>query len=178
MRRGVTSRPALAHDEGGAPLTVPPRALLQSTAPARRVFVRDVVSHVSQPGGALMRKRKTRESMADQDQQSSSKVPDGSATKAARVTPVPKGARRPPPTPTEEGSSSYDVSVPFEFRNWQLGSRFHIKKFLGRGSYGSVCEATDKVTGQRVAIKRITDLFDVRVSATVPRQGRGCPLPP
>ena len=113
---------------------------------------------------ALMSKRKTRTSMADQNQHASSKTAEGGSGKAARVTPVPKGARRPPPTPTTaDDASSYDVSVPFEFRNWQVGSRFHIKRFLGRGSYGSVCEATDKLTGERVAIKRITDLFDVKV---------------
>lgn len=111
-----------------------------------------------------MSKRKTRTSMADQNNHGSSKTAEGGSGKAARVTPVPEGARRPPPTPTaSDDTSSYDVSVPFEFRNWQVGSRFHIKRFLGRGSYGSVCEATDKLTGERVAIKRITDLFDVKV---------------
>lgn len=40
-----------------------------------------------------------------------------------------------------------------------------VKRFLGRGAYGSVCEAYDKVTKRRVAIKRISDLFDVRENA-------------
>jgi len=110
-----------------------------------------------------MPKRKTRSSMADQNQTSSSKTAEsGGSAKAPRVTPVPEGGRRPPQTPTAD-EASYDTSVPFEFRNWSVGSRFHIKRFLGRGSYGSVCEAFDKVTKSRVAIKRITDLFEVKV---------------
>lgn len=39
--------------------------------------------------------------------------------------------------------------------------RFEVKRLLGKGSYGSVAEAFDHLTNQRVAIKKIPNVFDV-----------------
>lgn len=49
-----------------------------------------------------------------------------------------------------------------QFSHWLIDhSRFEIKRVLGKGSYGSVVEAHDHLTGKRVAIKKISSLFDV-----------------
>lgn len=35
-----------------------------------------------------------------------------------------------------------------------------MHEVIGKGSYGTVCAATDNQTGERVAIKRISNVFD------------------
>jgi len=37
--------------------------------------------------------------------------------------------------------------------------RYTNLKYLGGGAYGSVCSADDSLTGKKVAIKKITDVF-------------------
>jgi len=49
-----------------------------------------------------------------------------------------------------------------QFAGWEIDHRrFEITKQLGKGSYGSVVEAIDHLTGKKVAIKRITQVFEV-----------------
>jgi hypothetical protein len=49
-----------------------------------------------------------------------------------------------------------------QFAGWEVDhTRFEVKRLLGKGSYGSVAEAIDHLTGQRVAIKKIPAVFDV-----------------
>jgi len=49
-----------------------------------------------------------------------------------------------------------------QFATWEVDhARFELKRQLGKGSYGAVAEAVDHLTGQRVAIKRIDNVFDV-----------------
>lgn len=43
---------------------------------------------------------------------------------------------------------------------FQMGSRFEFIKTLGKGSYGIVCSAFDKLNNRKVAIKRISKLND------------------
>ena len=38
--------------------------------------------------------------------------------------------------------------------------RYKLHEIIGKGSYGVVCSATDLRTGEKVAIKRIHDVFD------------------
>jgi len=45
-------------------------------------------------------------------------------------------------------------------------SRYQIKEIIGKGSYGVVCSAVDKLTGEKVAIKKITNVFDHVSDAT------------
>ena len=45
-------------------------------------------------------------------------------------------------------------------------SRFKIQEVVGKGSYGVVCSALDTVTGEKVAIKKINDIFDHVSDAT------------
>ena len=65
-------------------------------------------------------------------------------------------------------AASYTMPAPTwrvkpQFASWEIDhTRFEIKRLLGKGSYGSVAEAIDHLTGQRVAIKRIPGVFEVR----------------
>jgi serine/threonine protein kinase len=46
-----------------------------------------------------------------------------------------------------------------------VDSRYSPLKPLGRGAYGVVCSATDKLTGRKVAIKKVPKAFDDLVDA-------------
>lgn len=49
---------------------------------------------------------------------------------------------------------------------WEIDhTRFELKRLLGKGSYGAVAEAVDHLTGQRVAIKKVSDVFQVMENA-------------
>lgn len=49
-----------------------------------------------------------------------------------------------------------------QFAGWEIDhTRFELIRLLGKGSYGSVCEAIDHLTGARVAIKKMSNVFDV-----------------
>ncbi|CAG9312793.1 unnamed protein product [Blepharisma stoltei] len=50
--------------------------------------------------------------------------------------------------------------------NWELPPRYQLTRKIGQGTYGSVCEANDLQTGEKVAIKSIKALFDQQVVAT------------
>jgi len=49
------------------------------------------------------------------------------------------------------------------FTDWEAGDRYELVKVVGSGSYGSVAEAIDKKTGKKVAIKRLTGIFEDNV---------------
>lgn len=66
---------------------------------------------------------------------------------------------------------SYDEVDP-NFHSIQVGyNRFYIDKrysnlkAAGDGSYGFVCSAVDSVTGEKVAIKKVKDVFSDVVDA-------------
>jgi mitogen-activated protein kinase 1/3 len=46
---------------------------------------------------------------------------------------------------------------------WDVGKDYEVKKEIGSGSYGKVCEAIHKPTGKKVAIKKILNLFQDEV---------------
>jgi serine/threonine protein kinase len=45
-------------------------------------------------------------------------------------------------------------------------NRYSIKEVIGKGSYGVVCSAVDNYTGERVAIKKINNVFEHVSDAT------------
>lgn len=45
-------------------------------------------------------------------------------------------------------------------------SRYTIHEVVGKGSYGVVCSATDNISQEKVAIKKITDVFEHVSDAT------------
>lgn len=61
--------------------------------------------------------------------------------------------------------ASREASTSF-FREHSEGKRYVIQEVIGRGSYGTVCAAIDAVSGAKVAIKRIQNVFDNVADAT------------
>ena len=59
--------------------------------------------------------------------------------------------------------SSIDVDF---FTEYGEGSRYRIEEVIGKGSYGVVCSAYDTHTGDKVAIKKINDIFEHVSDAT------------
>lgn len=47
-----------------------------------------------------------------------------------------------------------------KFADWEVGKEYECVKILGQGSYGSVASAVHKPTGVKVAIKKMTGIFD------------------
>ncbi|KAF8725838.1 hypothetical protein HU200_020399 [Digitaria exilis] len=52
------------------------------------------------------------------------------------------------------------------FTEYGEGSRYKIEEVIGKGSYGVVCSALDTHTGEKVAIKKINDIFEHVSDAT------------
>uniref|UniRef100_J3M3W7 mitogen-activated protein kinase n=1 Tax=Oryza brachyantha TaxID=4533 RepID=J3M3W7_ORYBR len=52
------------------------------------------------------------------------------------------------------------------FTEYGEGSRYKIEEVIGKGSYGVVCSALDTHTGDKVAIKKINDIFEHVSDAT------------
>ncbi|KZV15845.1 mitogen-activated protein kinase 13, partial [Dorcoceras hygrometricum] len=57
------------------------------------------------------------------------------------------------------------VDVDF-FTEYGEGSRYRIEEVIGKGSYGVVCSAYDTHLGEKVAIKKINDIFEHVSDAT------------
>jgi mitogen-activated protein kinase 1/3 len=63
---------------------------------------------------------------------------------------------------SKSSSLSQDVN---RFADWKVGERYKISKILGKGSYGQVAQAVDAVTGNTIAIKRMSDIFHDAIDA-------------
>lgn len=48
-------------------------------------------------------------------------------------------------------------------KDWDVGKDYEVRKQIGHGSYGNVCEAIHKPTGKKVAIKKILNMFQDEV---------------
>ncbi|KAK2956881.1 hypothetical protein BLNAU_8158 [Blattamonas nauphoetae] len=48
--------------------------------------------------------------------------------------------------------------------SFTVPSNYQVIKLLGKGSYGVVCSALNEATNQRVAIKKIEDVFSHKTS--------------
>jgi mitogen-activated protein kinase 1/3 len=56
--------------------------------------------------------------------------------------------------------ASKRLVIPRNKIDWDVGPDYQVIRQIGSGSYGSVCEAKHIPTGERVAIKHITRIFD------------------
>jgi mitogen-activated protein kinase 1/3 len=65
------------------------------------------------------------------------------------------------PSSVMQASSDMDF-----FTEYGEGSRYKIEEVIGKGSYGVVCSALDTHTGEKVAIKKINDIFEHVSDAT------------
>ena len=52
------------------------------------------------------------------------------------------------------------------FSDYGEMNRYQVEDIIGKGSYGVVCSAIDRKTGERVAIKKINDVFAHVADAT------------
>lgn len=50
-----------------------------------------------------------------------------------------------------------------KFADWHVGRNYECVKLLGQGSYGAVCSAIHKPTGRKVAIKKMSGVFEDEV---------------
>eukprot|EP00605_Chrysophyceae_sp_TOSAG23-4_P000171 GSChrysophyteH1.ASY1.ANO1.198.1 assembled CDS len=53
----------------------------------------------------------------------------------------------------------------FEFRGWNVGTRYRLESLAGKGSYGSVAIATDRRDSKKVAIKKIQHVFSSAIGS-------------
>ncbi|KAJ6771032.1 MITOGEN-ACTIVATED PROTEIN KINASE [Salix koriyanagi] len=65
--------------------------------------------------------------------------------------------------PDQRKKSSVEVDF---FTEYGEGSRYKIEEVIGKGSYGVVCSAYDTHIGEKVAIKKINDIFEHVSDAT------------
>ncbi|GAB4843478.1 Mitogen-activated protein kinase 16 [Ancistrocladus abbreviatus] len=65
--------------------------------------------------------------------------------------------------PDQRRKASVDVDF---FTEYGEGSRYQIEEVIGKGSYGVVCSAYDTHLGEKVAIKKINDIFEHVSDAT------------
>ncbi|KAL7177997.1 hypothetical protein ACSBR2_031203 [Camellia fascicularis] len=65
--------------------------------------------------------------------------------------------------PDQRKKGSVDVDF---FTEYGEGSRYRIEEVIGKGSYGVVCSAYDSHLGEKVAIKKINDIFEHVSDAT------------
>ncbi len=63
-------------------------------------------------------------------------------------------------------SSKSKMEVHDFFTEYGEANRYKIKEVIGKGSYGVVCSALDNKTGEKVAIKKINNVFDHVSDAT------------
>jgi mitogen-activated protein kinase 1/3 len=49
--------------------------------------------------------------------------------------------------------------------NFEIDEKYQPIKAVGKGAYGVVCSAKDAATGEKVAIKKITNAFENLVDA-------------
>ncbi|MCO5587763.1 hypothetical protein L7F22_041715 [Adiantum nelumboides] len=66
---------------------------------------------------------------------------------------------------SDKHRSKSDQEVEF-FTEYGEATRYILQEVIGKGSYGVVCSAIDTHTGQKVAIKKITDIFEHVSDAT------------
>ncbi|CAG9331755.1 unnamed protein product [Blepharisma stoltei] len=52
------------------------------------------------------------------------------------------------------------LNIPKQAVDWDVGPNYQIIKQIGSGSYGMVCEGRHVPTGEKVAIKQMTKIFD------------------
>ena len=54
------------------------------------------------------------------------------------------------------GKSVYKVKG----TTFEVDDRYEVKKKIGQGAYGLICAATDRTTGETVAVKKIANAFE------------------
>ena len=68
--------------------------------------------------------------------------------------------------PRRDTYGAYPAEMHGFFKGWCESTRYQVENVIGRGSYGVVCAALDTLTGERVAIKKIQNVFESVADAT------------
>ncbi len=68
--------------------------------------------------------------------------------------------------PAQRVASKNKMEAHDFFTEYGEANRYTIKEVIGKGSYGVVCSALDTKTGEKVAIKKINNVFDHVSDAT------------
>ncbi|WIA21873.1 hypothetical protein OEZ85_004249 [Tetradesmus obliquus] len=95
--------------------------------------------------------------------------PVASASKPASVTEpavVASEAEKQPQQQHRAKTSSRRMDQREFFTDYGEANRYSIKEVIGKGSYGLVCSAIDNYTGEKVAIKKINNVFEHVSDAT------------
>lgn len=66
----------------------------------------------------------------------------------------------------QAAASKGKMEVQEFFTEYGEARRYRLKEVIGKGSYGVVCSALDMDTGEKVAIKKINNVFDHVSDAT------------
>eukprot|EP01039_Chlorochromonas_danica_P018368 gene18368-22061_t len=81
-----------------------------------------------------------------------------------------EGTANPNAMPANDATKrSRPMNVPLtmgEFHDWEVTSQYDIVSKLGRGSYGEVVKAKNRITEAVVAIKQMKNVFDDPIDAT------------
>lgn len=68
--------------------------------------------------------------------------------------------------PVRDTFGAYNPDLHGFFNGWSEAKRYTVQEVIGRGSYGVVCAALDTHTGEKVAIKKIQNVFENVADAT------------
>jgi mitogen-activated protein kinase 1/3 len=96
---------------------------------------------------------------------------DGGAVRGGHGGGPPSGssAGQPQPRPQSQGAPPSFERKPngsgTDFSGWKCGERYKLLRALGHGSYGLVALATDLETNEKVAIKKIPNVFNQHIDA-------------
>ncbi|KAL0464163.1 UNVERIFIED_CONTAM: Mitogen-activated protein kinase [Sesamum latifolium] len=101
----------------------------------------------------------------EQEEEDGLKIVEDFDISGLKLIKVPKRAYFPVSTSTMDPHKKSNLETEF-FTEYGEGSRYQVQEVVGKGSYGVVGSAIDTHTGERVAIKKINDVFEHVSDAT------------
>ncbi|KAK4414203.1 Mitogen-activated protein kinase [Sesamum alatum] len=101
----------------------------------------------------------------EQEEENGLKIVEDFDISGLKLIKVPKRVYFPVPTSTMDPHKKSNLETEF-FTEYGEGSRYQVQEVVGKGSYGVVGSAVDTHTGERVAIKKINDVFEHVSDAT------------
>ncbi|KAL0397302.1 UNVERIFIED_CONTAM: Mitogen-activated protein kinase [Sesamum calycinum] len=101
----------------------------------------------------------------EQEEEDGLKIVEDFDISGLKLIKVPKRVYFPVSTSTMDPHKKSNLETEF-FTEYGEGSRYQVQEVVGKGSYGVVGSAIDTHTGERVAIKKINDVFEHVSDAT------------
>ncbi|PNH04856.1 Mitogen-activated protein kinase 15 [Tetrabaena socialis] len=152
----------LGPDEPATEVAAPAPAPRVSAAPSHEVAASEA-RHAPPPAPAPAPARAS----ADQPRPPPPPPPPPPQPPAA-AAPAASRPQQPAPAPANgtNGKAMLDTRDFFAEAVHAEANRYRILEVIGKGSYGVVCSAVDNFTGEKVAIKKITNVFEHVSDAT------------